>query len=58
MIVPETGQVTEAVANDPIVPLSGCHSETSAETVYCGLVVVVVPATGLMTIEVAVPSSG
>lgn len=58
MIAPETGHVTEAVASAPIVPLSGCHSETTAETVYEGFVDPVVVETGLTTTVVAVPSNG
>jgi hypothetical protein len=30
VIVPEIGQVIDAVDNSPTAPDSGCHSETSA----------------------------
>ena len=50
--------MTEAVANCPTPPLSGCHSDTSAETVYEGFVVETVVAIGLITTEAAVPKSG
>jgi hypothetical protein len=53
-MVPEIGQVTDAVANSPTAPLSGVHSETNALNEYAGEL----PATGRTVIETAVPIVG
>jgi hypothetical protein len=58
VIAPDIGQVTLAVASSPTAPDRGCHSETKALNAYCGLVAVVVPATGLITIAADVPIVG
>ena len=50
-MVPEIGQVTDAVASSPTAPLSGVHSETNALKLYVGEP----PATGFTVIETAVP---
>jgi hypothetical protein len=53
-MVPEIGQVTDAVASSPTAPLSGVHSETNALNEYAGET----PATGRTVIETAVPIVG
>jgi len=58
VIAPEIGQVTDAVANSPTAPESGCHSTTDAEHVKEGLVALTADEVGFTTTVVLVPISG
>jgi hypothetical protein len=58
VIAPDIGQVTLAVDSSPTAPDRGCHSETNALKLYCGLVAVVDPDTGFITIATDVPIVG
>jgi hypothetical protein len=58
VIVPEIGQVIDAVDNSPTAPDSGCHSETSAVKVREGLPAETIALVGLTMTVVVVPSSG
>jgi hypothetical protein len=58
VIVPVTGQDTDALASSPTAPLSGVHSEITALQEYEGLNALVDDPFGFTITAATVPSNG